>query len=89
MGTIWPLALAVLLPPVKLQGLAVFFNLTVLTKQFLLFPVFWWGKKLTSFQVDLSLFLLLILPSWLYVLVFYGKSLAHKSKTSLLKKHSP
>jgi len=86
---IWPLALAVLLPPGALQGLAVFFSLTVLTKQFFLFPVFWWGKKLTNFQVDLSLFLLLVLPSWFYVLVFYGKSLAHKTKTSQAKKHSP
>ncbi len=86
---IWPLALAVLLPPGALQGLAVFFSLTVLTKQFLLFPVFWWGKKLTNFQVDLSLFLLLVLPSWLYVLAFYGNSIVRKTTTSLQKKRSP
>jgi len=86
---IWPLALAVLLPPGALQGLAVFFSLTVLTKQFFMFPVLWWGKKLTNFQVDLSLFLLLVLPSWLYVLVIYGKSLAHKTREALVKKHSP
>jgi len=86
---IWPLALAVLLPPGALQGLAVFFSLTVLTKQFFLFPVFWWGKKLTNMHVELSMFLLLVLPSWVYAAAAFGKRWAVPIRSILPGRHKP
>ncbi len=68
---LWALVLAVLLPPGFLLNLILFFSLFVLNKQFILFPFVWWTYKMNAFQVELSMFLALVFPAWLYIIVHW------------------
>ena len=68
---LWALVLAVLLPSGFLLNLTLFFSLFVLNKQFILFPFVWWTYKMNAFQVELSMFLALVFPAWLYIIVHW------------------